>query len=189
MFNEHGYDKTSLREIADALGFTKAALYYHFERKEDILLALHLRLHALGRGMLDQLGQVDRVEDVGVWAGLLDHLIDEVLANRKLFLLHARNQNAFEQIQRHEHNDAEHQDMEERLRQLLADPTLPLPLRVRMACSFGAVMGVLMGAAGAFGDVAPDELARLVRDAVRDLLGSGDRAPPAPDSRVAASTS
>ena len=26
LFNEHGYDKTSLREIADALGFTKAAL-------------------------------------------------------------------------------------------------------------------------------------------------------------------
>ena len=32
-------------EIAERLGVTKAALYYHFERKEDILLELHLRLH------------------------------------------------------------------------------------------------------------------------------------------------
>ena len=50
LFTEQGYDKTSLRDIAERLGTTKAALYYHFERKEDILLELHLRLHALGPG-------------------------------------------------------------------------------------------------------------------------------------------
>ena len=53
LFNEQGYDKTSLREIAERLDVTKAALYYHFERKEDILLELHLRLHALGWKALD----------------------------------------------------------------------------------------------------------------------------------------
>src|ERR1700734_214139 len=54
-FTERGFDKTSLREIADELGFTKAALYYHFEKKEDILLGLHLRLHALGHDVLEKL--------------------------------------------------------------------------------------------------------------------------------------
>ena len=122
--------------------------------------------------MLDQLGHVDQAADLKVWTGLFDHFIDQVLANRKLFLLHARNQNALEQIQPHEHNDADHQDMEQQLRRFLAEPSLPLALRVRMACSIGAVMGVLMGAGGAFGDVPPDQLAGLVRDAVRDLLGS-----------------
>ncbi len=39
MFVEQGYDKTSLREIADAIGVTKAALYYHFRTKEDIVAA------------------------------------------------------------------------------------------------------------------------------------------------------
>src|SRR5580698_6428699 len=58
LFNARGYDKTSLREIAEQLGTTKAALYYHFERKEDILLALHLRLHELGREMFAQLGDL-----------------------------------------------------------------------------------------------------------------------------------
>src|SRR5580693_2045417 len=99
LFTEHGYDKTSLREIADEIGFTKAALYYHFERKEDILLALHLRLHALGHDVLDRLGHLDGgAEGVDAWSGLLDQFIDQVLANRKLFLFHARNQSALELI-------------------------------------------------------------------------------------------
>jgi AcrR family transcriptional regulator len=39
-FTEDGYDKTSLREIAEDLGVTKAALYYHFRTKEDIIESL-----------------------------------------------------------------------------------------------------------------------------------------------------
>src|SRR5467141_3930663 len=37
LFAEDGYEKTSLREIAERLGVTKAALYYHFKSKEDIV--------------------------------------------------------------------------------------------------------------------------------------------------------
>ncbi|HEX4216401.1 MAG TPA: TetR/AcrR family transcriptional regulator [Candidatus Dormibacteraeota bacterium] len=37
LFSEQGYEKTSLREISERLGVTKAALYYHFKTKEDIL--------------------------------------------------------------------------------------------------------------------------------------------------------
>src|SRR2546429_9220358 len=37
LFAEQGYEKTSLREIAERLGVTKAALYYHFKTKEGIL--------------------------------------------------------------------------------------------------------------------------------------------------------
>jgi AcrR family transcriptional regulator len=37
LFVERGYEKTSLRGIAERLGVTKAALYYHFRAKEDIL--------------------------------------------------------------------------------------------------------------------------------------------------------
>ena len=40
LFVEQGYDGTSLREIAERLGFTKAALYYHFPSKDEILRAL-----------------------------------------------------------------------------------------------------------------------------------------------------
>ena len=37
-FVERGFDGTSMREIADACGVTKAALYYHYPSKADLLL-------------------------------------------------------------------------------------------------------------------------------------------------------
>jgi AcrR family transcriptional regulator len=40
LFTERGYDATSMREIAEQLGITKAALYYHFDSKEAIVLSL-----------------------------------------------------------------------------------------------------------------------------------------------------
>jgi AcrR family transcriptional regulator len=53
MFAERGYDGTSLREIAEQLGVTKAAVYYHFKTKEDILVSL----------LEDFLGQLDELLD------------------------------------------------------------------------------------------------------------------------------
>lgn len=38
LFVERGFDGTSMREIADACGVTKAALYYHYPSKADLLL-------------------------------------------------------------------------------------------------------------------------------------------------------
>jgi AcrR family transcriptional regulator len=51
LFTELGYDATSLQRIADEMGLTKAAVYYHFHAKSDILHAAMqpgiLRLKAL----------------------------------------------------------------------------------------------------------------------------------------------
>lgn len=38
LFNEKGYDRTSLDDIAKELSVTKPSLYYYFSNKEDILL-------------------------------------------------------------------------------------------------------------------------------------------------------
>ena len=172
LFNEQGYEKTSLREIAERLGVTKAALYYHFERKEDILLELHLRLHALGRGMLDQLDALgDERALVEAWPLLLDQFIDQVLAHQDLFLLHQRNQSAFEQLVNNERHQAENEDMEERFRRFMANTTIPLQQRVWMACSVGAVLSGLMSSSGMFGEnVTPEQVAAHVRDAVHRLF-------------------
>lgn len=40
LFAERGYEATSMREIAEQLNMTKAALYYHFDSKEDIVRAI-----------------------------------------------------------------------------------------------------------------------------------------------------
>jgi AcrR family transcriptional regulator len=40
LFLAQGYEQTSLRQISERLGFSKAALYYHFHTKEAILEAV-----------------------------------------------------------------------------------------------------------------------------------------------------
>jgi AcrR family transcriptional regulator len=40
MFADKGYEATSMREIAAQLGISKAALYYHFDSKADIVRAM-----------------------------------------------------------------------------------------------------------------------------------------------------
>jgi AcrR family transcriptional regulator len=50
LFTEQGYEATSLREIAERLGVTKAALYYHFKTKDEIAASfLEDRAAALSR--------------------------------------------------------------------------------------------------------------------------------------------
>ncbi|HEX4107452.1 MAG TPA: TetR family transcriptional regulator [Solirubrobacteraceae bacterium] len=176
LFTEQGYEKTSLRNIAERLGTTKAALYYHFERKEDILLELHLRLHALGWDALSELEALpDGAARLAAWPGVLDHFIDQVVGNRELLLLHQRNPSAVEALGRSERNQADNDDLEARFHRLFASEEIPLADRVRMACSIGATVGTLLAPGDIFGDVPIDELAGLVRESVRGLLGE---APP-----------
>jgi AcrR family transcriptional regulator len=51
LFTKQGYDKTSLREIAERLDVSKAALYYHFKSKEEILRSI----------IADLLGAIDEL--------------------------------------------------------------------------------------------------------------------------------
>lgn len=40
LISQHGFAGTSLQMIADELGFTKAAIYYHFRTRDELLIAL-----------------------------------------------------------------------------------------------------------------------------------------------------
>ena len=169
LFTEQGYDGTSLRQIAEQLGVTKAALYYHFESKEDILLALHMRLHEFGKDALKKIG--DEPITLAEWGELLDDLLDQMLAQRKIFLMHERNQAALEKMHRQDH-DAEHEDIQNQFRRVLADPRVALRDRVRIAASFGAVFSSLFMSWDAFSATADDEQAAdvLLREVIRDIV-------------------
>jgi len=181
LFSTQGYDKTSLREIAERLGFSKAAIYYHFASKEDILLALHKRLHDFGRGALETLGQVGATTEM--WAELLDKLTGEMLEHRSLFILHERNQAAFEALHRENHPDMDHDDLQAKLRQALSDPAVSIAGRVRIACAFGAIMGCLVFSGEVFSDVSSEELGDALRGAVNDLLAPASGSSGKPRSR------
>jgi AcrR family transcriptional regulator len=174
LFTDQGFDATSIREIAARLGITKPAIYYHFASKEDILMALHLRMHEAGKAALSRLtGQAVTLQ---TWGRALDGLLDQMAAQRKLFLMHERNQAALEKLHRADH-DNEHDDFQQRLAQALADPSLSLRDRVRMACSLGAVLGGLVMAGDAFDEVPGGQLGAEIRDAVGDLLASPGGSP------------
>jgi AcrR family transcriptional regulator len=40
LFTAHGYEQTSLRELADRVGITKASLYYHYPSKQALLISI-----------------------------------------------------------------------------------------------------------------------------------------------------
>lgn len=48
LFYAKGYQATSVREIVDAAGYTKGALYHYFASKEEILLEIHDRFMSYG---------------------------------------------------------------------------------------------------------------------------------------------
>ena len=169
LFTEQGFDATSLRQIAERLGVTKAALYYHFESKDDILMALHLRLHEFGRTALLRMADEEEPVTLELWGELLDEIVGEMLAQRQLFLMHQRNEAALEKLHREQH-DAEHEDIQDRFRRLLADPRLPVRDRVRLASSFGVVFTGLFLTGDVFADVDNAELGQLLRETVHDVL-------------------
>lgn len=53
-FNQKGYSGTSLRNVADILGLTDAALYYYVRNKEELVYLCYVRAADLGREALDR---------------------------------------------------------------------------------------------------------------------------------------
>ena len=175
LFVRKGYAETSLREIAAELGFSKAALYYHFESKQEMLLALHLRVHALTDDLLPLL-ESEAGPDAGVddlWGRLVERLIELALRKRRLIELHIRNRAAIGDL----HGDAAalarhgpiEQDIEQRVVGLLSDRSGPLERRVRRLASLGAIGAVLLGAES-FADVSDGDLEEALRAVTRDVL-------------------
>jgi AcrR family transcriptional regulator len=175
LFTDQGFDATSMREIAERLQISKPAIYHHFASKEEILMALHMRLHEFGKAALARLaGQPVTLE---LWGSLVDDFLDQMLGQRKIFLMHERNQAALEKLHRKDHA-TEHDDIQQRFREALTDPSLSLRDRVRMACSLGAVFGGLLMAGEAFDSISNAELGSLVRDVVGDIVATPAIHPP-----------
>jgi AcrR family transcriptional regulator len=83
LFAEQGYEKTSLREIAERLGVTKAALYYHFKSKEDIVHSFTDDYFAELDALLDW--AKERPHDDETRRELLDRYVGIVLASSAVF--------------------------------------------------------------------------------------------------------
>ncbi|MEV0289471.1 MULTISPECIES: TetR/AcrR family transcriptional regulator [unclassified Kribbella] len=80
LFSTQGYEKTSLREIAEQVGITKASLYYHYSSKQELLRAI------VGT-FLDDISRVLSLVEEVPWSPesereLLGAYVDVVIAHR-----------------------------------------------------------------------------------------------------------
>jgi AcrR family transcriptional regulator len=77
LFRSRGYDRTSLREIAAALGLSKSGLYHHFPSKDELLAAAVDPLLDRLAGLVDSSPPVRSAADRNRFlAGYLDILIE-----------------------------------------------------------------------------------------------------------------
>jgi AcrR family transcriptional regulator len=136
LFVEQGYDRTSLREIAERLGFSKAALYYHYKAKDDIL-------EALAEAVIDDLEDVvDQVADRPAGPErarfALTQLVDLMLRRRRVAQLLLTQSVAVQRLKA----SREHQ-FQGRLMQLIVPADAPLTTRVRATAALSVVQSVL----------------------------------------------
>ena len=175
LFAEQGYEKTSLREIAERLGVTKAALYYHFKSKEDIVGSL----------VEDYFGQIDALIDWGrgqprtaeVRGTVLSRYFGIVEEGSEVFRMLQQNQAAVSTLASAKHRSELFRERMDGLIGILAEPEAPLAAQVRAAVALASVsFGCMFYAERASG---PGELREVVLDIAFGLAGARAAAEPA----------
>jgi AcrR family transcriptional regulator len=168
LFAEQGYEKTSLREIAERLGVSKAALYYHFRSKEDIVHSFTDDHFAA----IDALIDWAKAEPPGpeIRRELLDRYVGIVLANRDVFRFIEQNRAAMQVIDASKDRIARFRSRLDTLVDLLAGPGAPLRERVRATAALFAANTSCMYFARTTEDLT--DLRAIVLEIAEDLTSS-----------------
>ncbi|MFI0724074.1 TetR/AcrR family transcriptional regulator [Streptomyces sp. NPDC021224] len=166
LFAEQGYEKTSLREIAERLDVTKAALYYHFKTKEDIITSIAEDL-------------TTPVEDLVNWAeGQPRTLATKQELLRRYSDILWKSTNFFRFVQE---NQATVRDLNigERMKSsmsalgnLLKDPGAPLPAQVRSVTALFSMHAGMFVMQNVEGD--PEEKRMAILEVALDLVAQAE---------------
>jgi AcrR family transcriptional regulator len=172
LFSRHGYQKTSLREIAERLGITKAALYYHYQSKQALLLAIIEPLIWEWKTVADKADTLTHtranVERV------LSELLDVLLRHRPIAGMFTRDAPAVLEAIGKVYEDLF--DLSHRLHTWLAGPAPTAADRVRaVACT--EALGAALGWGPTMTDVSDEELRTVLLDCATAVLRLDDRTP------------
>jgi AcrR family transcriptional regulator len=137
LFSEHGYEGTSLREIAERLGVTKAALYYHFKSKEDIVASLVDDYFAQVDDLVAWAQQQPRTAEVR--AEILRRYLDMVADRHHVYRMLHQNQAALASLKSGEDSGKLFRARMNAIVSVLTDPQASLPERVRATAATATV--------------------------------------------------
>jgi AcrR family transcriptional regulator len=168
LFAEQGYEKTSLREIAGHLDVTKAALYYHFKTKEDILISI---VEDLARPV-DELiawGQA-QPRTLATKQELLRRYSDALWGAAPLFRFFQENQATVRELSIGE----SFRSKLTALNELLKEPDSAMTAQVRSATALFAVHAGLFAMNNVEGD--PEEKRAAILEVALDLLAQAEAA-------------
>ncbi|MEA5364703.1 TetR family transcriptional regulator [Amycolatopsis sp., V23-08] len=165
LFTEHGVEGTSLQMIADALGITKAAVYYHFKTKAELTEAVaEPGIRDLDELVLRAGAQKRRGAQVDL---LLEGFVDLVVRHRTLVALFSSDPGLIRAIEKSAHGGME--GFGQALLGILSGPAPDTTSRVN---AMVALTGIAM--AGGSPDLASlddEELRTELLDVGRRLLG------------------
>lgn len=159
LFLRRGVQRTSLQEIADALGITKPALYYHFASREDLVRAIVGPLVDRTEAFLlahEALGGVEP-------RALLERYFDFHHEHREDLPLMLAETTTLAELGLLEAVDG----WRERLAALLVGPAAPLDRAVRATVALGGIQDCVLR----FPDVPAAELRTAAVDAACAALG------------------
>ncbi|HEY3880951.1 MAG TPA: TetR/AcrR family transcriptional regulator [Trebonia sp.] len=177
LFSEQGYERTSLREVAERLGVTKAALYYHFKSKEDIVLSFtedyFSRIDALVAWGNGQPSTAETTRE------LLDRYVTIVMESGEVFRFLERNQATIHGTEDGKHRFTQFRPRLVALMEIITGPDAPPRDRIRAGSALFAVstscMFFMKDAPEAELDAVlpvhpgPDELRKIVLELATDL--------------------
>jgi AcrR family transcriptional regulator len=165
LFAEQGYEKTSLREIAERLGVTKAALYYYFKSKEDIVRSL----------LEDYIAELDELiawgkpqpRTAATRAEIVRRYLHIVASGTEVFRMLHQNQAAVASLASAKERGELMRERMDALTDLLTEPTGTLRDQVRAASCLMSVSYCCMR----FQDrvSSPEELEQVVLDVALEL--------------------
>jgi len=166
LFAEQGYEKTSLREIAERLGVTKAALYYHFKSKEDIVHSFTDDYFTEIDDLLDWAKDQPRNEETR--REILDRYVGIVLAGSEVFRFMEQNRAAVQTMESGKDRFVRFRGRLDALVDLLASPDAPLRDRVRATTAVLSVGATCIFYLQQVDD--PDKLRAVVLEIATDLI-------------------
>ncbi|RJO78028.1 TetR/AcrR family transcriptional regulator [Nocardia panacis] len=165
LFANKGFEQTSLREVADAVGITKASLYYHYASKLDLLVAIIDPIIDHLRSTVDGLDRVAR--DATAIRAVLGRHLRGMLAHRAAGALIIGDTVTIVNAMADRHPELV--DSSKALRDWLAGPNPDTEAMLRAGAALD-VLGLALVSAEVVPDAGDDEVERILLDIAVSVL-------------------